>query len=157
MTSLSKSPRIEVVDALRGFAILSIMLLHNIEHFDFYYFPEQLPQWMKALDGNIWKTLFFIFSGKSYAIFSLLFGLTFFIQFNNQQKKGLDFSGRFAWRLFLLLIFGFINSMFYEGDILSFYAVLGIVLLPVRKLNDLWVFIIAVVFMLQPVEWAKII
>ena len=26
--------RITVVDALRGFAIMSIMLLHNIEHFD---------------------------------------------------------------------------------------------------------------------------
>ena len=29
-----KAPRIEVVDALRGFAIMSIMFLHNIEHFD---------------------------------------------------------------------------------------------------------------------------
>lgn len=28
-----KNPRIEVVDALRGFAIMSIMLLHNVEHF----------------------------------------------------------------------------------------------------------------------------
>ena len=34
---LAKSPRIEVVDALRGFAVMAIMLLHNIEHFNFYY------------------------------------------------------------------------------------------------------------------------
>lgn len=33
---LAKSPRIEVVDALRGFAVMAIMLLHNIEHFNFY-------------------------------------------------------------------------------------------------------------------------
>ena len=32
---LAKSPRIEVVDALRGFAVMAIMLLHNIEHFNF--------------------------------------------------------------------------------------------------------------------------
>ena len=31
---LAKSPRIEVVDALRGFAVMAIMLLHNIEHFN---------------------------------------------------------------------------------------------------------------------------
>ena len=27
---LAKSPRIEVVDALRGFAVMAIMLLHNL-------------------------------------------------------------------------------------------------------------------------------
>lgn len=155
MSTLSKTPRIEVVDALRGFAIFSIMLLHNLEHFDYWYFPEQLPGWLKAIDGNIWQTFFFLFSGKSYAIFSLLFGLTFFIQLNNQQKKGLDFSWRFIWRMFLLLIFGIINSVFYEGDILTLYAVIGIVLIPVRKLSNLWVFAIALILMLQPLEWAK--
>lgn len=156
MHSLSKSPRIEVVDALRGFAIVSIMLLHNIEHFDFYFFPEYLPLWLKTLDGAIWKTLFFLFGGKSYAIFALLFGLTFFIQFNNQQKKGSDFSYRFLWRLLLLLAFGTINSMFYEGDILSIYAVIGIVLIPFRKLNSKIVLIAAIILMLQPFELGRI-
>jgi uncharacterized protein len=157
MSTLSKTPRIEVVDALRGFAIFSIMLLHNLEHFDYWYFPEQLPQWMKALDGKIWETMFFLFSGKSYAIFSLLFGLTFFIQFNNQQKKGNDFNGRFIWRMFLLLLFGIINSLFYEGDILTFYAIIGIVLVPVRHLSNTIVFVIALIFMVQPVELGKLV
>ena len=76
---MSEIKRLHVVDALRGFAIVSIMLLHNIEHFDFYYSPQGLPAWMTLLDKHIWDTLFFLFGGKSYAIFSLLFGLTFFI------------------------------------------------------------------------------
>lgn len=155
MSTLQKSPRIEVVDALRGFAILSIMLLHNIEHFDFYFFPEDLPNVIKTFDGYIWTALFFLFGGKSYAIFALLFGLTFFIQFNNRQKAGSDFSGRFLWRLFLLLIFGVINSVFFEGDILAFYAVIGVVLIPVRRLNDTVVLVIAILLMLQPVEWLR--
>ena len=37
---LAKSPRIEVVDALRGFAVMAIMLLHNIEHFNFSLNPQ---------------------------------------------------------------------------------------------------------------------
>lgn len=149
--------RIEVVDALRGFSVLAIMLLHNIEHFDLYYFPEQLPSWVKSLDSTVWDTLFFLFSGKAYAIFALLFGFSFFIQFSNQERKGIDFRGRFLWRLFLLLVLGCLNSSFYQGDILSFYAFFGLSLLIVSKWNNKAVFITAVVFMLQPFEWAKII
>ena len=150
-----KAPRVDVVDALRGFAIMSIMLLHNIEHFDYYYFPEALPEWMKILDKIIWETLFFLFGGKSYAIFALLFGFSFYIQNDNQEKKGNDFRGRFLWRLLLLLGFGIINTIFYEGDILMIYAVLGIALIPVCKWNDKAVFITAVILMLQPLEWIR--
>jgi uncharacterized protein len=153
----SSSPRLHVVDALRGFAIVSIMLIHNLEHFDYYYFPKDLPVWIKSLDKSVWDTLFFLFSGKSYAIFALLFGLTFFIQSDNQEKKGKDFRGRFAWRLLLLLGFGLINSAFYEGDILTFYALIGFVLIPVAKLNNKTVFWIAVILMLQPYEWYNFI
>ena len=151
----SNISRLHVVDALRGFAIVSIMLLHNIEHFDFYFKPTNLPAWMVSLDKGIWDTLFFLFGGKSYAIFALLFGLTFFIQSHNQEKKGRDFRARFAWRLILLLGFGIINSAFYEGDILSFYALIGFVLIPVAKLSDKKVFWIALILMLQPYEWYK--
>src|SRR5574344_1967013 len=151
------SNRLHVVDALRGFAIVSILLLHNIEHFDFYFSPTNLPLWIKSIDKVIWDTMFFLFGGKSYAIFALLFGLTFFIQSNNQAKKDKDFRGRFAWRLFLLLGFGMINSAFFEGDILSIYAVLGLCLIPVAKLSNKAVFWIALVLMLQPYEWYRVI
>lgn len=149
--------RLYVVDALRGFAIVSIMLLHNIEHFDLYYVPDNLPSWMPAIDKDIWDTLFFLFGGKSYAIFALLFGLTFFIQLDNQQKIGKDFRGRFAWRLLLLLGFGLINSAFYQGDILSIYALIGFFLIPVAKLGNRAVLCIALVLLFQPYEWIKLI
>jgi uncharacterized protein len=153
----SDSSRLHAVDALRGFAIVSIMLLHNLEHFDYYYTPANLPAWMPSLDKGIWDTLFFIFAGKSYAIFALLFGLTFFIQSNNQEKKGKDFRGRFAWRLVLLLIFGTINSAFYQGDILTIYAIIGFVLIPVARLSNKTVLWIAIVLMLQPWEWINVV
>lgn len=151
--SESSSPRLHVVDALRGFAIVSIMLLHNIEHFDFYFTPAGQPNWLIGLNQGIWDSLFFLFGGKSYAIFALLFGLTFFIQSDNQAKRGKDFRGRFVWRLLLLLGFGLINSAFYQGDILTIYAILGFALIPVAKLSNKAVFWIALVLMLQPVEW----
>ncbi len=150
-----KESRLLVVDALRGFAIVSIMLLHNIEHFDFMYWPENLPGWMVSLDKGIMDTMYFLFGGKSYAIFALLFGLTFFIQSDKQERLGKDFRARFAWRLVILLGFAIINSAFYEGDILSIYAVLGFCLIPVARLSNRAVFLIALLLMLQPIEWVN--
>ena len=150
-----KSARIEVVDALRGFAVMAIMFLHNIEHFNFYEFPETTTEFMKSLNGGVWDTLFFLFGGKAYAIFSLLFGFSFFIQYNNQAKKGKDIRLRFLWRLFLLFLIGCFNGAFFPGDILVLYAIVGVILPLVCKWSDKAVLITAIVLMLQPIEWAK--
>ncbi|MBK3518832.1 DUF418 domain-containing protein [Carboxylicivirga marina] len=149
----SNSSRLHVIDALRGFAIVAIMLLHNLEHFDFYFLPPDLPEWMKSLDKGIWDTLFFLFASKSYSIFALLFGLTFFIQSSNQEKKGKDFRGRFVWRLVLLFAFGMLNSLFFQGDILTIYAVIGLLLIPIAKLSNKVLIGIAILMLLQPAEW----
>ena len=151
----TNSTRLHVVDALRGFAIVTILLLHNLEHFDVYHLPANLPDWMVALDKGIWDTLFFMFAGKSYAMFALLFGLTFFLQSDSQGKRGKDFRGRFAWRLLLLFGFGLLNSCFYQGDILTIYAILGFALIPVARWSDRAVLITAVVLLLQPFEWGR--
>jgi uncharacterized protein len=151
--TLATSSRLDVIDALRGFAIVSIMLVHNIEHFDLIHRPPGLPDWLRSLDALVWDTLFFLFGGKSYAIFSLLFGVTFFIQLHSRQQRGEDFRARFAWRLMLLFGFGLVNSLFYQGDILAFYAVVGLLLIPVARLGNKAVFAIALVLMLQPAEW----
>jgi uncharacterized protein len=148
----STQPRIYVVDALRGFALVSIMLIHNLEHFDYYYTPEGLPDWMLSIDKGVWETVFFLFAGKSYAIFAFLFGLTFFIQSNNQEQKGEDFRPRFAWRLILLFLFALANGAFYQGDILMTYAIVGFGLIPVARLSDKAVLLIALFFMAQPYE-----
>lgn len=157
MNSTKNTSRLHVIDALRGFAIVTIMLLHNLEHFDVYFAPEHLPIWMVSMDKMIWDSLFFLFAGKSYAIFALLFGLTFFIQSDNQEKRGNDFRARFAWRLVLLLIFGFINSLFYQGDILMLYAAIGFFLIPVAKLSNKLVLCIAIFLFLQPFEMVKLV
>ena len=156
MEQLLKSrPRIEVVDALRGFAVMAIILLHNIEHFNLYSFPEPANDFMAALDQGVWATLFFLFSGKAYAIFALLFGFSFFIQDENQLRKGKDFRLRFAWRLVLLFLIGNLNAAFFPGEILVLYSILGFVLIPCCRLSNRWVLTLAVLLMLQPMEWGK--
>ena len=86
------------------YAVLPLWLLcYYTEHFNFYDFPTASSAFMEAMDKGIWETLFFLFSGKAYAIFSLLFGFSFFIQYNNQAKKGKDFRLRFLCRYFVIL------------------------------------------------------
>ncbi|GAA0728607.1 DUF418 domain-containing protein [Aquimarina litoralis] len=133
------------------------MLLHSIEHFDIYYFPEHLPAWMKTLDGAIWETMFFLFSGKSYSIFALLFGVTYAIQLSRQKEKGQSFAGRFAWRMVLLFAFGILNSAFFQGDVLTIYAVLGVLLIPFSKLKDSIILGIAIILLVLPYEWTNLI
>ena len=157
MKTLNDNKRNVAVDALRGFAVMGIMLLHNIEHFNFYSFPEPSSETVKALDTSLWDMMFFAFSGKTYAIFALLFGFTFYLQSRNAEKRGEDFKNRFMWRLLLLLGFGFINAAFFPGEILVLYALIGFVLVPVRHWNDKALFALAIFLMLQPVEWCKVI
>lgn len=150
--------RIDVADVLRGFAILGILLVHSIEQYNMYHFPETDSVWLQFLNQAAFQGVFqFLLGGKMYAIFALLFGLSFFIQIDNQAQKGRDFRPRFLWRLFLLLCFGLLNSIFYNGDILALYAVCGMLLLPLAKCSSRTLAWLAVLLALQPVEWINAI
>ena len=149
-----KTDRIEVVDALRGFAVLAILLLHYVEHCIFSVYPSDSPAWLSVIDKGVFNGMFALFGGKAYAIFSLLFGFTFYIQYEHQRAKGKDFGFRFLWRLLGLAIIATINAAFFPGgDVLMLYAVVGIVLFIVRKWSDKAVLITAIILLLQPVEW----
>lgn len=151
---LKQSPRIEVVDALRGFAVMAIILVHNLEHFIFPVYPTHTPGWLDALDQGVFNVVFTLFAGKAYAIFALLFGFTFYIQSNNREKQNKDFGYRFLWRLVLLAGFATVNAAFFPaGDVLLLFVVVGLVLFFTRHWSDKAVFIAAVIFLLQPVEW----
>ena len=58
MELLKKTPRIEVVDALRGFAVMAILLVHNLEHFIFPVYPESSPEWLSVLDAGVFNAIF---------------------------------------------------------------------------------------------------
>lgn len=148
-----KTPRIEVVDALRGFAVVAICLVHSIEHFIFPVYPTNSPAWLTFLDDATFNVVFSLFAGKAYAIFALLFGFTFYIQQNNQKLKGKDFGYRYLWRLLLLTGFATLNAAFFPaGDVLLLFSVTGISLFVVRKWSNRAVLITAIICLLQPIE-----
>lgn len=148
-----KLPRLEVVDALRGFALFAILLVHNVEHYIFSVYPTTSPEWLVAIDGGVNNLIFALFGGKAYAIFSLLFGFTFYVQYENQRLRGYDFGYRFLWRLVGLILLATLDAAFFPGgDILLLYAIVGVVLFIVRRWSNRAILVTAVIFFLQPIE-----
>lgn len=147
-----KHTRVDVADVLRGIAVMGIILLHSIEHFNFYSYPDTSGQsgWLNFADQSIWNSLFFVFGGKAYAIFALLFGFSFFIQDDNQRMRGHDFRLRFCWRLVLLFLIGNLNASFFTAEVLVLYSLTGFILPLTCRLKDKWVFALACLLLIQP-------
>ena len=150
--TVSRHARVDVADVLRGLAVMGIVLLHSIEHFNFYSYPDTSAQsaWLTFADRSVWDGLFFMFGGKAYAVFALLFGFSYFIQWDNQRLRGKDFRLRFCWRLVLLFLLGNLNAAFFTAEVLVLYSLAGFTLPLVCRLKDRWLLAIACVLLVQP-------
>ena len=159
MQNQQNTSRVDAADVLRGVAVMGIILLHAVDRFNLFVFGAREGQaaWLNFLDRGIYDALGFVFGGKGYAIFALLFGFSFFIQERNQRAAGRDFRLRFVWRMALLAVIGIVDSLFYMGDILVFFAVMGLVLPLVCRLPDRAVGWIGVLLLVQPVELCQLI
>jgi uncharacterized protein len=132
-----KTERINLIDILRGIALMGIFIIHAIEHFELFQVPGHPLVDLNTLDAIVFKWTFTLISGKAYSLFAIMFGVSFIIQTYHEQPFDEIPMSKFVWRLSLLFVFGFINSLFYRGDILHMYALLampllGIIYLPLR-------------------------
>lgn len=146
--------RIELIDALRGSALLGILLLHAIEHWSLLRRPPDSPAWLMALDARTMSLGLTLFEGKAYAVFSLLFGVSFCLILDRWSGRGVHFRARFVWRLALLAGLGYLHGIIYCGDILLTIAVLGIPLVFLYRLGNRTLGWIAAALLLQvPLLW----
>ena len=74
----------------------------------------------------------FFVDTKFYTLFSLLFGVGFYLQIS-KNKDNPAFPKLYMKRLSLLLVIGLLHAMVWSGDILLLYAIMGMVLLALRK------------------------
>ena len=140
--------RITVIDALRGFALLGVVLVHMNQRYSNFAWglPPREPVF-SGLDPFVGWLVQNVLMGRFINIFAFLFGMSFFIQMDRAAQKGIDFRGRFLWRMVVLFVIGLVGSAFYSGDILSIYAVYGVVLVLLYKCKN-WVLLVLAVFLL---------
>ena len=135
--------RIEIIDSLRGFSLWGILISHLcifFEAFDVSTLNSTNPSIPNIIISVI-NGIFF--SGKFFAIFSFLFGLSFYIQMDRAAQKGFNFQWRFLWRIIILMAVGYVHSLLFSGDILIIYAILGIFLVFMfRVKNRVLIFLI---------------
>lgn len=145
--SNAPSQRITVIDALRGFALLGVILMHMLDRFGYTIDNLSGADFSTRFDGITQWFTHTIIRGKFISIFSFLFGLSFYIQMDRASKKGIDFRGRFLWRMLLLFIIGLVGLSFTYIDILAIYAVFGVVLVFLFPLKN-WILMFLVCLLL---------
>ncbi len=125
-----KARRIRDVDALRGFALLGILLV-NVQTMAGPY-AGQWASGTVAERAAAWLVTA-LMSSKFYLLFAFLFGYSFTLQARSAERAGAGFAGRVLRRLLCLWLLGLAHAvLLFPGDILMTYAVLGFVLFAMR-------------------------
>jgi len=131
--------RIEVVDAIRGFALLGVLFANIPVDYD--------PQVAGAFHDQLGFLADVFISKKFIAIFSMLFGFGFYIQMSRAESRDVNFNSYFIKRMFLLFLIGAIHCfILWNGDIIMSYAFGGVFLLLLRKLSIKKLVVIAILF-----------
>ncbi|MES2775781.1 MAG: DUF418 domain-containing protein [Bacteroidota bacterium] len=135
---VAKADRIHTVDMIRGFALLGILLM-NIPIFGLD--ESAFSQILKGSSENAdFKALGFIHifpDGTMRGLFSMLFGVGMVLFTLNKTSKpdGPTVAEYYYRRLLWLVLFGVFNAyiLLWEGDILFYYGLAGMLLYPFRK------------------------
>ncbi|RYD74011.1 MAG: DUF418 domain-containing protein, partial [Verrucomicrobiaceae bacterium] len=127
--------RLELLDVARGFAIFGILLVNfsSMKSAAWYgRFLSSGTEDISTSDQIADWAIYFLAEGKFITILSLLFGLGFGMLMEKAEQTGDRFllSRRFVF----LLGLGLVHGLFiWHGDILTFYAIGGFILLLFRK------------------------
>lgn len=130
--------RIVILDILRGFALLGIIFM-NMAFFSGYVFMpfEGLQQISNfELDEQLYSFLDIVVTGKFYTLFSILFAVGFYIQYEKKKEDAVNFLKTYRRRLFFLLLIGLFHSLIWFGDVLLVYSIFGFILILFRNVKS---------------------
>ncbi len=143
--------RIQTIDIIRGFALFGILIIN---------FSNDLPWpdapsdgWNSIKDQIVFWPVELFMLHKFVAIFGFLFGLGFSIQMLRAEASGRPFVAIYLRRLIILYLIGVVHQILTQGDVLHDYAIVGIFLLLVRKLNPKLLILLALIFIIGP--WVR--
>ena len=158
---VATADRIKSIDTIRGVALLGILMM-NIPGFginwDFWYTVVTSPR--SGSNYYTFATVFVLFEGTMRGLFSMLFGAGMVLfMLNKKEVPGQATVAEYYYRRLLWLVFfGLVNAfvILWQGDILFFYGLCGMLLFAFRKLKPKWLVVIALVcvsFAMIKKEW----
>lgn len=145
-TSKTSRNRIRELDALRGIALFGILLVNIfVFHAPYSYYGEFYGAF-EGIQATVVEAVVDFAGGKFLFIFAFLFGYGIALQ---KESNGDAFRSYHSKRMFVLLLFGLTHIvLFWFGDILASYALLGLLLLPIIRLPDRYILFAALFFLL---------
>lgn len=135
-TTKPPEDRIAVIDVLRGFALLGVVVVNCVSYVNQQTPTAVLESSASPADATLTLLVDVLFEWKFMTLFSILFGCGFGILMDRLQRKGLDPVPFFTRRMSWLFVFGLLHTLFWWGDILHLYAVAGIMLLLFTKKSN---------------------
>ena len=139
MVVTDANERIAFFDVLRGVALFGILIVNVFS------FGADATAWTDPLDRTVWTLKHTLFESKFWALYSLLFGMGFYLQNLSPSYT----VGRAVRRLLVLMVLGCLHGLLFEGDILMLYAELGLLLLVLNRLPNYWLVCAGVVLSLS--------
>ncbi len=142
--------RIDALDALRGFAVLGILVM-NIQTFAMPMAAYLNPTAYGSLDGIhglVWAVGHVLADQKMMALFSLLFGAGIVLFCERARASGRSEAAYHYRRNLWLMLFGMAHGyLLWSGDILFVYALCAFVLFPLRNRSSRSLFKLGIIFL----------
>jgi uncharacterized protein len=137
---VSERQRVKLIDALRGVALLGILLM-NIPGFAMpNYFSESFRSDPTSVNFWVSAVISVVFEGKMRALFGMIFGAGVLLFVMNKEQAGRSTAWLFYRRMFWLIVFGLIHAhlILWMGDILYLYGVCGMLVYPLRRIKPIY-------------------
>jgi uncharacterized protein len=126
---VSGAERVLLLDVLRGLAMFGV-LWSNLN--DWYGTTDPVTGLQHAL---AW-TQEWLIESRFYSLLAFLFGMGFAIQLTRAELRGMDVRAMFCRRMAALLGIGIVHGvLIWRGDILTAYALVGLLLVVFRRLS----------------------
>ena len=140
---LSQTNRDTTLDLLRGFALAGVLLTFCITDVG-----AGANYKSTLLDDIVNWPKFLLIENRMYTTLIIVFGIGFYVQLEKARQKNVSINAPFTRRLMGLLLIGFAHAIILSTrDVLMFYGIAGLFLLPMRNLSNRWlVAIIAIIF-----------
>ena len=136
VTPAPTARRDQTLDAVRGFAVLGILLM-NIVSMGMPGYAYLDPNWYGGADGAnlaVWQGMYVLVDGKMRCLFTLLFGAGILLVTGRAEQTGRGAAGLHYRRMGWLLLFGAAHGwLLWYGDILLPYALAGMAAFFARR------------------------